>query len=415
MSRGTVLISGASIAGPTLALWLARLGLDPVVVERFPSLRVEGQNVDVRGTGREVLRRSGVEEAALAHRTGESGTAFVDDAGRTVADFPAATGEVDGATAELEILRGRLSGLLHDATRASTEYVFGDQIADLTEHPHGVEVTFASGAQRQVDLVVIAEGVRSRTRTRVFGGSPLHHLGVYCAYLTIPRTADDDDRWRWYAALGGRSVHLRPDDTGTTRAILTFLSDTRGLDDLDAAAQVQVLTGVFAGAGWETDRVLAGLRASLDGPGAEPFYFEDLAQARPATWASGRTVLLGDAAWCASPMSGMGTTLSLTGAYVLAEEIARVTRDSRIGDHREAFARYEARMRPFVAKAQKLPPGTPWVANPRSTRHRRLLWAGMRAASSRAGRAAGSVLGGLVSPPADAFTLSGPTTEASSS
>ena len=68
-----ILISGASIAGPTAAYWLARAGHRVTVVERADSLRTAGQNVDVRGSGRDVLRRMGLEDTVAGHTTGEAG------------------------------------------------------------------------------------------------------------------------------------------------------------------------------------------------------------------------------------------------------------------------------------------------------------------------------------------------------
>lgn len=56
MSTPSILVSGASIAGPTVASWLAAAGWDVTVIERFDHLHEEGQNVDVRGIRREVLR-----------------------------------------------------------------------------------------------------------------------------------------------------------------------------------------------------------------------------------------------------------------------------------------------------------------------------------------------------------------------
>ena len=153
------------------------------------------------------------------------------------------------------------------------------------------------------------------------------------------------------------------------------------------AAQQKLLRSEFTGAGWQADRVLDGLGSAPD------FYFEAISQVRSPTFASGRVGLLGDAAWCASPISGRGTTLALLGAYVLAGELAR--RD----DHREAFAAYEAVMRPHVRKAQKLPPGTPRIAHPRSRWGVRLLNGAARSASSPiAGRVAGLLSSHTVRP-----------------
>jgi 2-polyprenyl-6-methoxyphenol hydroxylase-like FAD-dependent oxidoreductase len=74
----------------------------------------------------------------------------------------------------------------------------------------------------------------------------------------------------------------------------------------------------------------------------------------------------------------MGTTLALTGAYVLAGEL------SRHDDHRDAFHAYESIMRPFVRKAQKLPPGVPRLAHPRTRRGVRLLNTAARLAATPA-------------------------------
>ncbi|MFB6538866.1 FAD-dependent monooxygenase [Streptomyces noursei] len=392
MSTPSVLISGASIAGPALASWLARAGWDVTVVERFDELRDEGQNIDVRGTGREVLRRMGLEEAVRAAHTHETGLDFVDERGRPVARFAAGTDDTSGGTAELEILRGRLGQILYDHSSAEAAYVFGDQITALHDDGHGVDVEFRRGPARRFDAVVLAEGLRSRTRAMVLGDAQVHELGVYSAYLTIPRTEADNDRWRWLICDRGRAVTLRPDDVGTIRAGLNVLSSVRGLDRLDRTGVVTVLRATFADVGWETPRILDALDDA-------PLYFEALGQARLPRWSSGRIALLGDAAHCASPMSGMSTTLALTGAYVLAGELVQHA------DPRTAFARYEATMRPFVEKAQQLRPGIPRMVYPHTRRQRSLVWAGLRTATSPLANRFGDVAGAVFSPPADAFRL----------
>jgi len=101
-----VLISGASIAGPALAHWLAAAGWTTTVVERFDALRDTGQNIDVRGAAREVVRRMGLDDAVRGATTGETGTAFVDERGDVVAAFPAGRSDTDGATAEVSPLSG---------------------------------------------------------------------------------------------------------------------------------------------------------------------------------------------------------------------------------------------------------------------------------------------------------------------
>ena len=392
MRTPTVLISGASIAGPALAYWLNTRGWRTTVVERFDELRDDGQNIDVRGAGRDVARRMGIEDAIRAASTGETGTEFVDADGTPVARFAAGPSDSGGATAELEILRGQLSRIIVDRTRDDTEYVFGDQIVALDDGEDGVTVTFAHGPTRTFDVVVVAEGLRSRTRSLVFPGvDAVRELGLYCAYLTIPRTADDTDLWRWHSAARGRSLSLRPDNVGTIRATLTFLSDVRGLDELDRDAMVTILRRTFADVGWVAPRVLSALDDA-------PPYFDAVGQARLPSWSSGRIALVGDAAYCSSPISGMSTSLALTGAYILAGELAA-------HPHATAFARYDAVMRPYVDQAQKLPPGTPRIANPRSRAGVGVMNTVLRIAASPAAERLGGLKSKLFTPPADAIDL----------
>jgi 2-polyprenyl-6-methoxyphenol hydroxylase-like FAD-dependent oxidoreductase len=388
----TVLISGASIAGPALAYWLNAQGWRTTVVERFEELREDGQNIDVRGAGREVARRMGIEDAIRAASTGEVGTEFVDADGAPVARFAAGRSDSGGATAELEILRGQLSRIIVDRTHEDTEYLFGERIVTLDERQDGVAVTFAHGPARTFDVVVVAEGLRSRTRSLVFPDTDaVRELGFYIAYLTIPRTDADTDLWRWHSAGRGRSVTLRPDNLGTIRATLGFLSDVRGLDELDRDGVVTILRRTFADVAWVAPRVLAALDDA-------PLYFDAVGQARMPSWSSGRVALVGDAAYCSSPVSGMSTSLALTGAYVLAGELAA-------HPHRTAFAHYEAVMRPYVDQAQKLPPGTPRVANPRSRTGVAVMNTVLRIAASPAAARLGGVASRYFTPPADAIDL----------
>lgn len=84
-------------------------------------------------------------------------------------------------------------------------------------------------------------------------------------------------------------------------------------------------------------------------------------------WSSGHVALTGDAAWCATPLAGIGTTLAVTGAYVLAEELARHNAAA------DAFAAYERQMRPMVEDGQGVPKIAPRLMHPKSRLGIRLL------------------------------------------
>lgn len=380
MTRHAV-ISGAGIAGPALAHQLAARGWRTTVIERFPERRDEGQNIDVRGAAREVARRMGIEEDLRAANTGELGMRFLDEGGAPAASFPMNDpGEIDGPTAEFEILRGELSRILIEHTRESTDYRFDTEISDLTDHGDHVIVALNDGTALDADLVVIAEGLRSRSR-RYVTHADVKDLGMYFGYVTIARD-DRDDQWsNWQHAPGSRAVHTRPDNLGTTRAILTFISDVRGLEDLDPADQIYILKRTFADVGGAAPRILAGLDQGA------PLYFSAVGQVSAPAWSKGGITLLGDTAFCNATFGGGGTSLALIGAYVLAGEL------SSTDDQRAAVDRYERFMRTCVDATPPVRKSVLRRANPRTRAGIRALHAGARIVGSPVGRATMNLLG----------------------
>jgi 2-polyprenyl-6-methoxyphenol hydroxylase-like FAD-dependent oxidoreductase len=366
-------ISGAGIAGPALAHQLNARGWRTTVIERFPQRRDEGQNVDIRGAAREVVRRMGVEDDIRAANTTEVGTRFVRADGSAAASFPVSANGSDGPTAELEILRGELSRIFIEHTHDRTDYRFDSRIADVSDLDDHVEVTLEDGGSLDADVLVIAEGLHSRSR-RFVTPADVTNLGMYLAYATIPRTDDDDRWWNWQHATGHRAVHLRPDNLGTTRAILSFISDVRGFEDLDRAGQLTILRRTFDDVGGAAPRVLAALD---DGA---PMYFSTVGRVQPSRWSNGRVTLLGDAAFCNATFGGAGTSLAIIGAYILAGELAATD------DVGSALGRYQGLMRPFVGTAPKVRENMLRLANPRTRRGIRLLHTGAGVAAGPVGR-----------------------------
>ncbi|WP_192564722.1 FAD-dependent monooxygenase [Pseudomonas gozinkensis] len=391
MKPQKILVTGASIAGPALAYWLSRQGMDVTVVERAPAFRDGGQTIDVRGAGREVVRRMGLEELIRANTTHEQGIAFVDRDNQTRAFIGVDAFDGDGPIAELEILRGELAKLLIQHSEDRVTYRFGDSIETIKDDGEQVLVRFEQGGEQVFDLVIVAEGIGSTTRNQVFGDEVKRRpLDLYTAYFTVPRQPSDGQVMRWHNLPGGRCVCLRPDNLGTTRAFLSFQQAPSGYEKLAQDEQKSLLKKLFADAGWETPRVLAALDDTTD------LYLEAVGQVKMPRWSKGRIALLGDAAYCASPISGMGTSLGLCGAYVLAGELGRHA------DHRQAFAAYEALMRPFVAQAQSVPKFAPRLASPHSRLGIALGHAVLRMATAPGLK---KLFGKILSPKADAIVL----------
>jgi 2-polyprenyl-6-methoxyphenol hydroxylase-like FAD-dependent oxidoreductase len=341
----TVLVTGASIAGPALAHWLCRRGAEVTVVEQAPGLRPGGQAVDARGVAKEVIRRMGLDAEVRAACTDTAGAYTVDADGNVLETYRAEDDGGDGYISEIEVLRGDLSQLLYDDTRDGVDYVFADRIAELAQDADGVDVTFASGERHRFDLVIGADGLHSALRAMVFGPREqfIRHLGLVLAFYSVPNEFGLD-RWLIDYQEAGRSAGLRPvHDATRAIAMLSFPSPGFDIDYRDVEAQKGLLREQMAGFGWETRRILSHLDDTPD------FYLDQVAQVVMDRWSSGRVGLIGDAAFSASPMSGAGTGLALVGAYMLAGELAAAGWDPEAG-----FAGYEQRMRAYVEANQAI-------------------------------------------------------------
>ncbi|MFF5260374.1 FAD-dependent monooxygenase [Actinomadura viridis] len=341
----TVLISGAGIAGATLAYWLAEYGFRPTVVEREPRLRTGGNPIDVRGGAVTVAERMGVLPRIREARVRTEGLWFVDAAGERVAgmDLRGSADAPDGD--EVELARGDLVEILHQASEPRTEYLFGDAIRSVREDPGGVTVTLERGGERRFGLVVGADGLHSAVRRLAFEeeGRFVHHLGYYAAAAPLTDDHGVADHWGAVYNEPGRMVGVSRTVPDRPAQALFAFRQVRPLvyDHRDVAEQKRLLAEALAGMSWRTPLILEQVLQ------AEDFYFDAVSQVRMPGWARGRFALVGDAGYCPALLSGAGTTLAMTGAYALAGAL----RESS-GDHRAAFARYEAEHRAVVEDGQ---------------------------------------------------------------
>src|SRR5215831_18327793 len=337
-----VLISGAGIAGLTVAYWLQRYGFAPTIVERAPSLLTGGYKIDVRGTALQVLRQMGIHDAVVAARTDMQGALLVDRDGKVINEM---SGDAFGHRVgdDLEIVRGTLCQILMDHI-SDAEFIFGDSIQAISQSSDGVRVEFTKNSPREFDLVIGADGLHSNVRRIVFGDESrfVRDLGLYLCVYTVPNYLKLDRMEMQYSELGRVAAIWSSRGDANAKACFGFVAPTV-IDLRDRAQQQQVLANVYNGIGWEVPRLLEMM------PGAADYYFDAAAQICMDHWSRGRVVLVGDAGYCASPMSGQGTSLALIGAYVLAGELAAAS-----GAYQTAFDQYEKEMRSFVMLNQAL-------------------------------------------------------------
>jgi 2-polyprenyl-6-methoxyphenol hydroxylase-like FAD-dependent oxidoreductase len=348
-----VLICGGGCAGPALGYWLSKCGHKVVVVERFPFLRASGAQIDLRAQGIEVVKRMGLLDVIRGKLVEEIGFSFVDSQGKTKATVMAnKSGKgAQSLTSEFEIMRGDLVRLLYDATKDRVEYIFGKLVESFEQDGEQVVVRFSDGSSDSFDLLVGADGQGSRIRQAILPPTttdPYRHLDVHIAYFFVPRTEDDTEMSQMHLSPRGRVITRRSHNQHETQVYFMVRDESKELRSLPRAPleqQKEFWSTRFADAGWQAPRFLECLKST------ENFYTQEVVQVCIDSWHKGRVVLVGDAAHCASPFSGMGTTGSFVGAYVLAGEISRHSDDLV-----QAFINYEAKLRPFVNELQKVNP-----------------------------------------------------------
>ncbi|KAK5680375.1 hypothetical protein LTS10_007302 [Elasticomyces elasticus] len=371
-----VLISGAGIAGPCVAWWLAKAGAQVTVVEKAASLLVTGQNIDVNGSALKIIDRMGLMDELRRRNTTEKGTQLIDQHGRPFASFPVTEGVEASPTSEFEILRGDLALMLYDASKdhPNVEYRFGITVQEvLSNDEKSVKVKLSNGEVETFHLLVAADGQWSKIRKQCFKPETIRIVdkNMTAIYATIPRLPADNMMWNIYFALESRIVSTRPDPYGTIRACFTRMpcNDEQKLawqsaSRSDQKTQKELLRSTFANAGWQAQRLLDGMDA------ADDFYFHAIQQIRMSTWSESRVICLGDAAYAPTPLTGMGASLAILGSYVLAGEISKLDD----GEHPErAMKAYESAFKPFVEEIQSIPFFFPAAVHPKTALRRWIL------------------------------------------
>jgi 2-polyprenyl-6-methoxyphenol hydroxylase-like FAD-dependent oxidoreductase len=251
----------------------------------------------------------------------------------------------DVISGELEIHWGELARILYETVRDEVDYRFGVRAASLDDNGERVDVTYSDASTASYDLVIGADGLHSGARRLVFGPEEQHvtQLGQCFGFFDVENRLRLDHCGMAYIDAG-RTAALQGIDPEQPARASFFLTDPRlDFDYRDTEGNKRLFEQRYAGMGWEVPRLLEGLAE------APEVYFDSIAQVHLDPYSRGRVCLIDDAAWCASPRSGMGTTLAMVGAYVLGHEI-----QSAGEDYAAAFARYQRLLAPYAARCQKL-------------------------------------------------------------
>lgn len=342
-----ILISGAGIAGPTLAYWLARYGFEPTILECAPKLRTGGYIIDFWGAGFDIADRMGLMPEIRRKGYMVEEVRVVDRNGKRISGFSTESVARIAQGRYISLPRGELAASIFGKLEGRVETIFGDSVRAMEQTETGVHVAFDRGPARDFDLVVGADGLHSRVRELVFG--PENHFEKYLGYKVAAfeaagYTLRDDLIYVMYTEVGQQVARfiMRGDRT----MFLFIFADNQPAAPEGLQAQKALLRKRFGDSGWECPQILDALDAATD------LYFDRVSQIRMdprrGLWSRGRVTLIGDAAFCVSLLAGQGSALAMVAAYILAGELHRAP-----GDYTKAFAHYQDLFAPFVLEKQK--------------------------------------------------------------
>jgi len=357
MPSERVLIVGAGVSGSILAFFLAKHNYIITVIERSRASQKAGQGIEIEEPALQVVTEMGILPLLKAKRTNEKGFELVNSRGGSCGILKIGGPSPTGA---LELMRGDLTEILHKAADASPNvtYLFESTLDSLRQTSDTVLVDVTNRSTEttstlEFDMVIGADGVRSRTRDLIMGRPSSSNkyyspIGAFVAYFSIPKQSTDSVYSQLCHFPHRRMIWTRPvaeDSEVTSVYLIHAATEVPALSKANAAndrqAQKEAFAELYADAGWESPRIMKEML------GAKNFYSDELVQVKLPSWSKGRVALVGDAAWAPSPFTGQGNQLAIIGAWVLAQEMAR---NRGIA----GFETYEKRLRGYVKEAQKI-------------------------------------------------------------
>lgn len=340
-----VAINGAGIAGTALAYWLTKMGHEVLLVERAPELRTGGYILNLWGIGYDAAEKMGILPSLLELEYQVDELRMVDRHGRTRGGYPTRVLQQLAKGRIASLSRADIAATIYGLLNNQVETLFGDSITTIEQDRTKMRVGFEYAPERELDLVIGADGLHSRIRQIVFGPDTdfEYPMGCHVATFEVAGYRPRDEKLYVAHTAPGRYIARFPlRDDKTLFFMLLRDEYLPGSGPIGESERKVALTNAFADMGWECPAIVSALQQVDD------VYFDSISQIRMDSWTKGRVALIGDAAACPSLIAGEGAGFALVAAYVLAGEIHK-----HGADLDSALKAYEERIKPYALRKQK--------------------------------------------------------------
>lgn len=314
-STSKILIVGGGITGTALAALLEQKGIIADVIEKAPDWGKEGFGITIMPAGLDVLRKLELVKTARDGGVSAHNLRILTNTGKLVRQFHIKADGIDSITLDRKYL--------HDALRhrlKKTRIHMNTSIKMLVHKDEGVEVTFTDGKVRTYALVIGADGVHSITRSLIFPGVGPVYSGAAVWTFFLPEGVKLESNENVLQVWNDREfMGVFPSKKHIAVSFCAPLQRDIDIDNYD-------LDKHFEDVKFLAHDILSKIQT-------KDMYSGFLNEMKLGTWYQDRVILAGDAAHSMMPASGMGASMGLQDAYVLATLIAQTPPESwaRIG------------------------------------------------------------------------------------
>ncbi|GAB4043812.1 FAD-dependent oxidoreductase [Spirosoma litoris] len=334
-----ILISGGGIAGLTAANLLQKQGHQIIVVDRATEFTQAGFLLSLKSFGVTIMEELGLSQQLLEASSPAEFMNFLDSDGQLIRSVSYQKMNQQINQSIRLITRGGLHHVLLNAIQDKVTIRLNTRVEQVEQTGQTVNVTLSNGQLIEADLLLVSEGLRSTTRNRYMANSHVEDFNVfYMGGRLNEKHTYPVGTFKTFIDVN-KSLAIYP-ISADELAMQCYIYNTDEVANIQAKAD-HLLKETFKGYGREVQHLIERfLQHGL-------LFSDKMGMAHAPNLINKRIVLIGDAGYCPTALSGMGASLSLYGAKALAHFISQSPDDINL-----ACQHYNALLQPIIEKFQ---------------------------------------------------------------